>query len=651
MYPKTRFRRVIFFSLLAFFVILLSNCAMIEKIFTAKPSAPRFLFPEDDAIEVPIFTKLQWIGSGSEKYYIYLGNSSNLNARDLVAERAECEYETGFLEPGKTYYWKVEANNNGGTVSSKVWSFTTITDISVYYPSKPVCTLQNCSLKGLTYTATMAWSSSKSQMFDIYFGTDPQPGIFLSNLRQNEITIDGLMPNQKYYWKVVAINEFNRTEGDICQFETEALSMEAPHAVFPPSFSEVDDLSVLFEWTPGICPFGSLVYYSVYFGKEPELTDAAIVKSKFTETECFVDLLSRGVDYYWMVRAKSVYAVATSPIYNFSVKEPSLEDLPTVPENPSPENYAFHQKTALSLSWGCQKYESFELWFGTNSRDLSLFEEALETPVLFVESLPYDARCYWKVIARNSYGFVESPVWEFHTERDLPTQPEPVFPKNASKDNYRTLMLHWTESECPSGAPIYYDLYCGTSTVLEEEHLLGEGLAQNSYSLSGLQFDSQYFWKVVAKNVREETESPVFSFRTGDVENEDPPAIPSSPSPADRAVGLPENPLLSWESAGAEYFSVFTGTSEAELSEIEKDYIYPALRLTNLSANTTYYWRVIGHNAFGNSMGPIWRFTTSSEVLEKPQAVYPASNAVNCELSLTLRWSEAKTSVRDPVSY
>ena len=651
MYQKQQ-KRSLFISLsLAICIFLFSGCAMINQMFTAKPSVPRLLFPEDGAIDVTVFPKLQWIGANTKKFYIYLGRQPNLNALDLVAERTESEYETGALESGKTYYWKVEADNEGGTVASKVGSFTTITDISGYCPTEPACTLQELISEGLTYRATLAWVSERSETYDVYFGTDPDPGIFLSNLLQNQILIDGLAPNQQYYWKIAAINEFDRTEGDTCAFKTAALFMDAPQAVFPLSPSGENALSLRFQWSPALCPYGSQVYYALYVGETQSLTEADIVISNLTGTEYLLNALSGSTDYYWMVRAESAYAAAVSSVFHFSTKEPSPEDLPTLPENPAPGNFAFYQKTALALTWDCQNYENFELWLGINSLDLSLIEAALDVPAFFADDLPYDARCYWKVVARNSFGATEGPVWEFHTERDLPTQPAPVFPKNASKDNYSTLMLHWTESECPSGAPIYYDLYCGTSTVLEEEHSLGEGLAQNSYSLSGLQFDSQYFWKVVAKNVREETESPVFSFRTGEVENEDPPAIPSSPSPADRAVGLPENPLLSWESAGAEYFSVFTGTSEAELSEIEKDYIYPALRLTSLSANTTYYWRVIGYNAFGNSMGPIWRFKTSSEVLEKPQAVYPASNSVNCELSLTLRWSEAKTSVRDPVSY
>jgi len=632
-------------------VILLSGCSVINKMFTAKPSVPRVLFPKDGASDVEIFPKLRWVGSNAKKYYIYLGEKRNLNALNLIAERAGFEYETGALAPGKTYYWKIEADNEGGSVSSSVVSFTTVSDLRCYFPSEPTCTLQDLSSEGLMYRATLAWVSDRSETYDLYFGMDPDPGIFLSNLLQNQVLIDGLAPNQQYYWRIVAINEFDRTEGDTCVFKTDALFMDAPQALFPLSPSEENALSIRFQWSPALCPYGSQVYYALYVGETRSLTEADIVVSNLTGTEYILNALSGSTDYYWMVRAESAYAAAVSSVFHFSTKEPSPEDLPTLPENPAPGNFAFYQKTALALTWDCQNYENFELWLGINSLNLSLIEAALDVPAYFADNLPYDARCYWKAVARNSLGVTEGPVWEFHTERDSPTQPAPVFPKNASKDNYRALMLHWTESECPSGDPIYYDLYCGTSTVLEEEHVLGEGFAQNSYSLSGLQSDSQYFWKVVAKNVREETESPVFSFWTGDEENEDPPATPSSPSPADRAVGLPENPLLSWESSGAEYFSVFTGTSETELSEVEKDYIYSALRLTNLSANTTYYWRIIGYNAFGNSMGPIWRFTTSSEVLEKPQAVYPTSNSVNCELSLTLRWSEAKASDRDPVSY
>ena len=92
----------------------------------------------------------------------------------------------------------------------------------------------------------------------------------------------------------------------------------------------------------------------------------------------------------------------------------------------------------------------------------------------------------------------------------------PVTPSNPSPANYATnvpinVTLSWSCSD-PDGDSLTYDIYFGTSSNLS---LVKSGHTSNTYDPGTLQYNTTYYWKIVAKDGRgEETEGPVWRFTT-----------------------------------------------------------------------------------------------------------------------------------------
>ena len=92
------------------------------------------------------------------------------------------------------------------------------------------------------------------------------------------------------------------------------------------------------------------------------------------------------------------------------------------------------------------------------------------------------------------------------------------------------------------------------------------------------------------------------------------PTVPANPSPSDNASAVSTNTNLSWESTDPDgkplEFDIYFGTStnpELVISGHTSKSYDPG----TLNQSTTYYWKIVAHDEFGNSTeGPVWKFTT-----------------------------------------
>ena len=68
---------------------------------------------------------LMWLGGyEAERHTLYFGTSSVLERRGEFKGKANV-FDPGELEPGKTYYWRVDAERDGEMIKGEVWNFTT----------------------------------------------------------------------------------------------------------------------------------------------------------------------------------------------------------------------------------------------------------------------------------------------------------------------------------------------------------------------------------------------------------------------------------------------------------------------------------------------------------------------------------------------
>ncbi len=212
---------------------------------------------------------------------------------------------------------------------------------------------------------------------------------------------------------------------------------------------------------------------------------------------------------------------------------------------------------------------------------------------------------------------------------NIPSNPNP--PDGATDVSINTI-LSWNCSD-PDGDPLTYDVYFGTSSP---PPLVYSNLTTNSYNPGTLNFDTTYFWEIIAwDDSNAYTTSPIWSFTT---RTNSPPFTPANPIPANGSTNVNIDVDLSWVCGDPDgdivTFDIYFGTTypPPQVASNVTEY-NPGI----LEFNTTYYWKIVAWDMHGASTeGPIWSFTTVvSQPPEVPIIDGPTKGKPNIEYNYT----------------
>jgi hypothetical protein len=191
--------------------------------FSLRPIKPTSPAPAHGAVNQPISLVLTWSSApGAGTYDIYVGTSPALGPADLRASQTGTVFDPGSLLSGTTYYWRVDARGAGnGLTTGDVWEFST-------FVGPPVPPVDPCPADGAVdqlLTTDLGWSNGGGAVsYDVYFGTNPEPGLAEFRGSQSGLTysLPVLQPYTTYYWRVDASNVDGTTPGVVWQFRTRA---------------------------------------------------------------------------------------------------------------------------------------------------------------------------------------------------------------------------------------------------------------------------------------------------------------------------------------------------------------------------------------------------------------------------------------------
>jgi len=100
---------------------------MINPTYSWNPS------PASGASGVVLNSTLSWsAGTGATSHDVYFGQDSTPDSGEFVGNQTSATYSPGVLTASTTYYWRIDEVNAGGTVTGRVWSFTTGTMSNLY---------------------------------------------------------------------------------------------------------------------------------------------------------------------------------------------------------------------------------------------------------------------------------------------------------------------------------------------------------------------------------------------------------------------------------------------------------------------------------------------------------------------------------------
>ena len=233
------------------------------------------------------------------------------------------------------------------------------------------------------------------------------------------------------------------------------------------------------------------------------------------------------------------------------------------------------------------------------------------------------------------YLNIEEPICENYPP-NAPTNPSP---NNGATDVNLNPTLSWTGSD-PDDDSLTYDVYFGTNP--NPTNRVANDISQTSYQTTAPNYETTYYWKVVASDGEFETSSNTWSFTTEeeDIPENQYPNYITNISPVNGATNVDIDTTFSWfgdDPDGDQVtFTIYLG-KETPLDSgdiVSEDQIEMTYQPQTLEYDTVYYWKVIIEDPAGLSR------TTTTLSFTTEQEPAPTNNAPNMPTNLNPEYEE-----------
>jgi len=256
---------------------------------TILPDLPSNPSPSDGATGVLLYTNLDWDDcTWATSYDVYFGKSS---PPPYISNVIESSYDTGVLDPGTEYYWKIAAKNEVGETSGPTWSFS-----SCNLPDMPSNLSPSNGASDVSLDVDLDWEdSANASSYDVYFGTSSPPP-YLTNVPQSYYN-PGMKPGEE--WSFSTLNV-----------------LPEPFANLSPSNGAANvPIDSLLNWEDS----NNANSYDAYFGTSSPPPYAATVAQSYYDP----GVLNFNTTYYWYVVAKNSCGDAPGDEWNFTTGQKS----------------------------------------------------------------------------------------------------------------------------------------------------------------------------------------------------------------------------------------------------------------------------------------------------------------------------------------
>ncbi len=596
-------------------------------------------------------------------YYVYC--DTNTDPTTLVGSPTASPYTfTTSLAYSTTYYWKVVAHNAYGTsTENSIRSFTTMADPT---PPNPVTLVApTAGATGQIILPQVSWTPAGTgttpTVYYVYCDTNADPTTLVGSPTASPFTFTTpLAYSTTYKWKVVAHNANGNSTGNTVRSFTTMADPTPPNPVTlvaPTAGATGQIILPQVSWTPAGTGTTPTVYY-VYCDTNTDPT--TLVGSPTASPFTFTTPLAYSTTYKWKVVAHNANGNSTgNTVRSFT----TMAD-PT-PPNPvtlvAPTAGATGQIILPQVSWtpaGTGTTPTvYYVYCDTNTDPTTLVGSPTASPFTFTTPLAYSTTYKWKVVAHNANGnSTSNTVRSFSTMAD-PTPPNPVTlvaPTAGATGQIILPQVSWTPAGTGTTPTVYY-VYCDTNT--DPTTLVGSPTASPFTFTTPLAYSTTYKWKVVAHNANgNSTGNTVRSFTT--MADPTPPNPVTLVAPTAGATGQIILPQVSWTPAGTgttpTVYYVYCDTNTDPTTLVGSPTASPFTFTTPLAYSTTYKWKVVAHNANGNSTSNTVRsFTTMADPTPpNPVTLVSPSDSASTVISMpTLRWSPAAAGTPATVYY
>ena len=497
------------------------------------PRVPSNPYPSHGAGSVPVDTTFTWQGGsdvGDEVTYdFWLGRSTGSLRREATG-LTNRRFDPGPLSHSTSYVWRVVANSVGGVSQGPVWAFTTVDSPEPNEPPAVPCNPSPAfDADDVPVAVALEWECTTDPdgdnvTYDVYLGTNSDAPLVASVSGPPYQPPSPLATDTRYYWRIDARDEHGAVSpSPLWHFDTVIPPPpndppSAPEPPITPADGEaILGLATTLTWSGGIDPDGDPVSYLVRFGTTNPPPNLRTVSVRST----LILGLAFSETYYWQIVARDDHSHETpGPVWSFHTLG-APNEAPSAPCLTSPADGANNVPVTTSLTWSCgvdpeSDPVTFVVYLEQNEGDdpdsVATTTAPNYTPP---DSLEYSGSYGWRIEARDDHGnATSSPVRDFETEDanrppNAPCNPNPDDgADHVSPDSVR---LRWGCGMDPDDDPETYDVYFGTTP---EPNFI-DTVATRQYFLGGINNNTTYYWKIVARDNRGGvTEGPVWSFHT-----------------------------------------------------------------------------------------------------------------------------------------
>jgi hypothetical protein len=432
--------------------LVLTGYAHIPSAIT-EPEQASSPWPPDGATSVSRDVVLSWTaGINAASHDVYFGTegyavkNATTSDPEYRTNQIATTYDAGVVEslqPGKTYFWRIDEVNDPDRWTGDVWRFTTSR------PGQASSPRPTDGAAGVSREVDLSWTPGiYAAGHDVYLGTDfndvndatTSSSVYAGrqNLDANSYDPPGLLDaNTTYYWRIDEVNDPCTWRGEVWRFTTGGPNFVylGAEAVGDGTYRHSYKLSNIGGWVDLYDIETHFVYnpawFSIYGPDDWNLEFIGLITRWQTgQSPCVVDAEQFGYHIYaGGPEVQEAYYTLTD--VDHVVVADGYTSVPTeglFPASaPQPSNGAVEVKPNVSLSWrpGCLA-SSHDVYLGTNWDDVndadtttaSIYKGNQSSDEYVPGGLNLDSTYYWRIDEVNE-AEVSSPwkgkVWSFTT--------------------------------------------------------------------------------------------------------------------------------------------------------------------------------------------------------------------------------------------
>jgi hypothetical protein len=542
------------------------------------------------------------------------------------------------LPVGVKLYWRVCANG----ANPSAWTSSSF--MIPVPPAKPALSSPASAAKIYTYTPLLKWKSSvipegapALAYYQLQVDNDADYSSLLydqTELLATSFTIpEALTPNQKFYWRVRAVNILGQYSS--WSARTFSTTIIPPVIQSPVEEFVTDGLRPRFEWSSSPAATG----YTLILSTLPDFTTPLInITQSATSYTPIVDLPT-GAKLYWRVCANGANPSAWTSA-SFMIPVP-----PAKPALSAPASSALVPHDVIVLKWkasviavGAPALAFYQVQFDDTADYSSPLYQADLTERTFSipDALPTNQKFYWRVRAVNILG--QYSTWSSRTLRTRILSPVINVPESGSLQDSLRPTFGWSSSPYAVSYTITVSSFADYSSAL-----VNFTTSATTYVPTvNLPPGTLIYWRVMANG----THPSLWSTATFTTPN--PPLSPALSSPADTGRVNSYTPTLKWNASVVPLGAPALANYHIQVDN-DADFsspLYDQSTLLNrvfaipnpLADNQKYYWRVRAINTEGHYAA--WSMRSFKTRIFAPIIEGPAPAPSTTEsLRPILRWS------------